>query len=204
MVFDKVCEGDRRSFHTLLGYFSIIAILGAMGGAMISHGWNLFVTFFLLGGLIYLIGKIFMSKYSIFEIEEYFPDRIAKDTVNAHSLISFDRLVVSSINELPENIRKRLDAVSIVVEERPNSFVLGKLKLKSNRLLLGLFQGVPLNRRSVWHASTMPEKITLYQKNIESICNSEEEIKHRIKKVVRHEVAHFVGFTEEQIRKMGY
>lgn len=50
----------------------------------------------------------------------------------------------------------------------------------------------------------MPEKITIYQKNIEAISHSDEEIKHRIKKVVRHEVAHFVGFTEEQVRRLGY
>ena len=204
MIFDNVYEIDKRNFHILLGYFSIIAILGAMGGAMMAHGWNFFVAFTLLGGIIYLVGKIFVSKYKIIDIEEYLPDRIANDNEDAHSSGSFDRLVVASINELPQNIRKRLEEISIVVEERPDSFVLGRLKLKSDRLLLGLFQGVPLNRKSVWHASTLPEKITLYQKNIESICHSEEEIKNRIKKVVRHEVAHFVGFTEEQIRRMGY
>ena len=82
--------------------------------------------------------------------------------------------------------------------------MLGKLKLKSNLVLLGLFQGVPLNKKSVWHSGTMPEKITIYQKNIEAICHSDEKIKQRIKKVVRHEVAHFVGFTEEQVRRLGY
>ena len=50
----------------------------------------------------------------------------------------------------------------------------------------------------------MPDKITIYQKNIEAICGSDEEIKNRIKKVVRHEVAHFVGFTEEQVKWLGY
>ncbi len=204
MIFDKVCEGDKKGFHTLLGYFSVIAILGAMGGAMMSHGWNFIFTFILLGGLIYFIGKIFMSKHKIIAIEEYLPDKIANENTNADSFNSFDHLVTVSINELPQNIRTRLESVSIVVEERPTPLILGRLKLKSDRLLLGLFQGIPLNRKSVWHASTLPEKITLYQKNIESICQSEEEIKHRIKKVVRHEVAHFVGFTEEQIRNMGY
>jgi predicted Zn-dependent protease with MMP-like domain len=50
----------------------------------------------------------------------------------------------------------------------------------------------------------MPDKITIYQKNIEAVCGSDEEIKNRIKKVVRHEVAHFVGFTEEQVKLLGY
>ena len=73
-----------------------------------------------------------------------------------------------------------------------------------NTSLLGLFEGVPINKRSVWQSVTMPERITIFQKNIEAICNSEEEIKRRIKKVIRHEVAHLVGFTEEEIRELGY
>ena len=204
MIFDKISEVDKRGFHTLLGYFSIIALTGAMGGVMVVHGWNFLFTSTMLGVIVYLIGKIFMSKYKIIAIEESLPDKIGHDNTDDHYSCNFDRLVVTSVNELPEKIRKCLEDVSIVVEDRPNPFVIGKLKLKSNRVLLGLFQGVPLNKKSVWHSSTMPDKITIYQKNIEAICRSDEEIKNRIKKVVRHEVAHFVGFTEEQVKWLGY
>ncbi len=204
LIFDKISEVDKRGFHALLGYFSVIALTGVMGGVMMVHGWSVWFTFTMLGVIVYLIGKIFMSKYKIIEIEEYLPDRLKHDNTEAHCSNNFDRLVVVSVNELPEKIRKCLKDVSIVVEDRPDSFVMGKLKLKSNRILLGLFQGVPLYRKSVWHSGAMPDKITIYQKNIEAICRSDEEIKNRIKKVVRHEVAHFVGFTEEQVKWLGY
>ncbi len=204
MIFDKISEVDKRGFHALLGYFSIIALTGVMGGVMMAHGWSVWFTFTMLGGIVYLIGKIYMSKYAVNEIEEYLPDKQEHDNTDAHCSSNFDRLVVVSVNELPEKIRKYLKDVSIVVEERPDSFVMGKLKIKSNRILLGLFQGIPLQRKSVWHSGAMPDKITIYQKNIEAICRSDEEIKNRIKKVVRHEVAHFVGFTEEQVKWLGY
>ena len=204
LIFDKISEVDKRGFHALLGYFSIIALTGVMGGVMMVHGWSVWFTFAMLGVIAYLIGKIFMSKYKIIEIEEYLPDKREHDNTEAYCSNNFDRLVVVSVNELPEKIRKCLKDVSIVVEDRPNPFVMGKLKLKSNRVLLGLFQGIPLHRKSVWHSGTMPDKITIYQKNIEAICRSDEEIKNRIKKVVRHEVAHFVGFTEEQVKWLGY
>jgi predicted Zn-dependent protease with MMP-like domain len=204
LIFDKISEVDKRGFHALLGYFSVIALTGVMGGVMMVHGWSVWFTFAMLGVIAYLIGKIFISKYKIVEVEEYLPDRLKHDNTEAHCSNNFDRLVVVSVNELPEKIRKCLKDVSIVVEDRPNSFVMGKLKLKSNRILLGLFQGVPLHRKSVWHSGAMPDKITIYQENIEAICRSDEEIKDRIKKVVRHEVAHFVGFTEEQVKWLGY
>ncbi|MHC4307719.1 MAG: metallopeptidase family protein [Planctomycetota bacterium] len=204
LIFDKISEVDKRGFHALLGYFSVIALTGVMGGVMMVHGWSVWFTFTMLGGIVYLIGKIFTSKYKIIEIEEYLPDKLEHDNTDAHCSNNFDSLVVVSVNELPEKTRKYLKDVSIVVEDRPNPFVMEKLKLKSNRVLLGLFQGVPLHRKSVWHSGTMPDKITIYQKNVEAICRSDEEIKNRIKKVVRHEVAHFVGFTEEQVKWLGY
>ncbi|MBE7444849.1 MAG: metallopeptidase family protein [Planctomycetia bacterium] len=70
--------------------------------------------------------------------------------------------------------------------------------------MLGLFQGVPLNKKSIWQSATIPERITIFQHNVENICRTDEEIKQKIKEVIRHEVAHFVGFTEEEIRNFGY
>lgn len=168
------------------------------------HGWKIWVIFCMVGGLLFFIGKVFIIKYKIIEAEEYFLDKVVNEDSHMKGITNFDQLVLDAIRELPQNIKNRLSNVSIVVEDRPNTYILEKLKLKPNRRLLGVFQGIPLNKKSVWHPSTMPEKITLFQKNIESVCHSEEEIKQRIKKVVRHEVAHYVGFSEEEIRQLGY
>lgn len=195
---------DTKGFCVLLGYFAIVALLGSLGGAMLMQGWNFWVTFAVLGGIIYLIGKVFMSTYNINEIGEYGMDEIVPEAQDMEHKIVFDRLVVDAIKELPQSIQDRLSNISIVVEDRPTSKALEKLKITPGRILLGLFEGIPLNKKSVWHSGTMPEKITIFQKNIESLCHSDEEIKRRIKDVVRHELAHFIGFTEEEIRNLGY
>jgi len=204
LVAGKIGERDTKEFCVLLGFFSIIALLGALGGVMLVHGWNFWVTFAMLGGIIFLIGKIFMGKYKISEIDGYLSSELVPEYRGTGDATVFDRLVVDAINELPQSLKDRLSNVSIVVEEKPNSHVLGKLRIMSNKTLLGLFQGVPLNKKSVWQSGTMPERITIFQNNIEKLCHSDDEIKQRIKEVVRHEVAHFVGFTEEEIRKLGY
>jgi predicted Zn-dependent protease with MMP-like domain len=46
-----------------------------------------------------------------------------------------------------------------------------------------------------------PDKITLYQKNIESVCGSEEEIEHRIVEVLFHEIGHYFGMNEREVRE---
>ncbi|MCF6154925.1 MAG: metallopeptidase family protein [Candidatus Brocadia sp.] len=204
LIAGKIIFRNTKGFYVLLGFFTIIALLGAIGGVMLVHGWNFWVTFAMVGGIIFFISKIFMSKYKISEIGEYLSsETVPKDHGIQHGAV-FDQFVIDAINDLPQKLKDRLSNVSVVVEDKPNRYVLEKLRLMSNTTLLGLFQGVPLSKKSVWQSGTMPERITLFQKNIEKICCSDEEIKQRIKEVIRHEVAHFVGFTEEEIRKLGY
>jgi len=204
LITGKTEARDEKEFYILLSYFVISALLGALGGVMLMNGWNFWVTFAMVGGIVYLMGKIFVGKYKISVISEYVSvNKIPGNQSTGHQTV-FDRLVVDAIEELPQSLKGRLSNVSIIVEDKPNNEILEKMELKSDRTLLGLFQGVPLNKRSVWQSGTMPERITIFQKNIETLCHSEEEIKQRIKEVIRHEVAHFVGFTEEEIRKLGY
>lgn len=204
LVADKKIPGDTKAFGVLAGFFTVIAFLGALGGVMLVHGWNFWVTFAMIGGMTYLIAKIFTGKYTIIEIDKHVSRELAPEDLGVNPVTVFDQLVVDAINEMPQRLRDRLSNVSIVVEDKPNSHILEKLRLMSNTTLLGLFQGVPLNKKSVWQSVTMPERITLFQKNIEKVCRSDEEIKQKIKEVIRHEVAHFVGFTEEEVKKLGY
>ena len=204
LIAVKISERDTKGLCIVLGFFTITALLGALGGIMMVHGWNFWVTFAIIGGIIFFVGKIFTGKYRITEIGEYLPVEVVPEYSTRECVTDFDRLVIDAIHELPQNLKDRLSNVSVVVEDKPSSSVLGKLRLLPNTMLMGLFQGIPLNKKSVWHSGTLPEKITIYQKNIEAICRSEKEIKQRIKNVVRHEVAHFVGFTEEEIKEMGY
>jgi predicted Zn-dependent protease with MMP-like domain/uncharacterized protein (DUF983 family) len=204
LVTDNIISRDTKGFYVILGFFTITALLGATGGVMLMHGWNFWVTFAIVGGIIFLTSKIFLNKYKISEIGEYMYGETAPEYHGIKHATVFDQFVVDAINELPVGLKDRLSNVSIVVEDKPSKYVLEKLRLLSDTALLGLFQGVPLSKKSVWQSGTMPERIILFQKNIEKLCNSDNEIKQRIKEVVRHEIAHFVGFTEEEIRKLGY
>lgn len=204
LIAGKKGERDTKGFYVLLGFFAIVALLGALGGAMMAHGWSFWVTFAMVGGIVYFVGKIFTGKYKISEHGESLSNERLPEHPGVDCVTNFDRLVVDAIHELPQDLKNRLSNVAVVVEDKPGSSVLEKLKLSPNILLMGVFQGVPLNKKSVWHSGVLPERITIYQKNIEALCRSEEEMKGRIKKVVRHEVAHYVGFTEEEIKRMGY
>ena len=107
----------------------------------------------------------------------------------------FEELVKEAVLSLPLKIRKKMENISIVVEDTPQ------------KNLLGLYEGVPKNTWGRNFVSRLPDKITIFKESIVSLCGknfarSEEEIKKLIKKVVWHEVAHHFGYDEEGVRKL--
>ena len=47
----------------------------------------------------------------------------------------------------------------------------------------------------------MPDKITLFQKNLEYLHRDEKSIIRGIRDTLLHEIAHHFGFSEEEIRE---
>jgi len=45
-----------------------------------------------------------------------------------------------------------------------------------------------------------PDHIVLYQKNIEAVCSSEAEVRQQIRLTVIHELGHYFGLDEEQLK----
>jgi predicted Zn-dependent protease with MMP-like domain len=111
----------------------------------------------------------------------------------------FINVAEEALDSLPEEFRSRIQNVAILVEDFPASQRPPKLK-QHRRLLLGIFHGVPATKRSVFNLPTGPDHIVLYQKNIEAVCSSEAEVRHQIRQTLIHELGHYFGMTEEQLR----
>ncbi|MCJ7501788.1 MAG: metallopeptidase family protein [Acidobacteriia bacterium] len=107
----------------------------------------------------------------------------------------FEALAEQAQARLPELFRKKLTNVAILVEDRPPH------ELDRDDLLLGLFHGVPLTEKSTFVA-TPPDRIVLYQKNIEAICASDEEIRREIRATLLHELGHYFGLSEDELRRL--
>lgn len=106
----------------------------------------------------------------------------------------FEKLVHEALKNLPKLFRDKLRNIDIVIEDEP----------VVHKSLLGLYQGVPLKRRGFWYGNVMPDKITLFQKNIERLSHNDEEIKAWVNRVLIHEIGHYFGFSEEKLRENGY
>ena len=114
----------------------------------------------------------------------------------------FRTLVVRVLDELPLEFQSRLENVDVVVVDWPTSRQLSSLKLRSRDQLLGLYEGVPQTKRGRHYGMVVPDKITIFQKPIEAKARSEKEIEMEIERVMRHEIAHHFGSSEETLRRL--
>ncbi len=69
------------------------------------------------------------------------------------------------------------------------------------RIVLGVFHGVPMTKKSVFQGPIgSPDYVVLYKKNIEAVCSTEAEVREQIRMTLMHELGHYFGMTEEQLR----
>jgi predicted Zn-dependent protease with MMP-like domain len=108
----------------------------------------------------------------------------------------FVGLVEQVLDSLPEQFQERIHNLAVLVEDYPPDPIVRS----RNGLVLGVYQGVPATQKSVFDMSIGPDRIVLYQKNIEAVCSSEAEIRHEVRQTVLHELGHYFGMDEEQLK----
>jgi predicted Zn-dependent protease with MMP-like domain len=118
----------------------------------------------------------------------------------------FIRLVEEVLETLPQEFRERIHNLAVFVEDQPRQprksrRAAGKnAPSKPRGLILGVYQGRPATQRSVFDLPTGPDRIILYQKNIEAVCRTEAEIRHEVRQTVLHELGHYFGLDEAQLK----
>ena len=114
----------------------------------------------------------------------------------------FEWLVFKAVDELPDEFRERMDNIDIVVQDEPTSRQLAEAGLRRSETLLGLYEGVPLTRRSRSYSMVPPDKITIFQKPIETRCRGDTEIQREVQRVVKHEIAHHFGIGDARLNQL--
>jgi predicted Zn-dependent protease with MMP-like domain len=104
--------------------------------------------------------------------------------------LDFEESVEHALQSLPADLREFMSNVAIVVEDEP----------PAGMPLLGLYQGLPLTRRSSSYAGAIPDKITIYRGPLERLYATDPtRLQREIRRVVLHEVAHHFGISDERL-----
>lgn len=112
----------------------------------------------------------------------------------------FEDIVSKALDELPKRFRDQLENIAIVVEDFPPLEIMRELELKSPLGLLGLYQGIPLKHRGTRYGNVLPDRIVIYQRPIEARVRTREELIIRIRRTLMHEIGHFFGLAESELR----
>ena len=106
----------------------------------------------------------------------------------------FQAWVEEALDDLPDDLRRSMSNVEIVVDEES----------PAESPILGLYQGVPLTRRTSGYAAVPPDKITIYRRPIERVVGTDpERLRQQVKHVVVHEIAHHFGISDERLVELG-
>ena len=111
----------------------------------------------------------------------------------------FEKLADKAVRGLPKFFKDKMQNVVMIVAGSPDR----AQERKFGRGLLGLYEGIPILDRGTYYSGAMPDKITIFQKNIEANCSGAEEVEKEVRHVVMHEIAHHFGITDEELRKKG-
>lgn len=113
----------------------------------------------------------------------------------------FEKLVLEALKDLPAKFKHKIENVEIIIEEWPSREMLSNMPKNRQNIILGLYQGIPFPRRGVMsYSNVLPDKIILYQKPLEALCRNEKELQTKIRKVLVHEIGHYFGLSEEELK----
>jgi predicted Zn-dependent protease with MMP-like domain len=104
--------------------------------------------------------------------------------------LELERLVEAALDSLPADLRRKLSNVDIVIEEEP----------PPGERLLGLYQGIPLTRRTTGYSGALPDKISIYRGPLERLYGHDAALlRTQVRRVVLHEIAHHFGISDERL-----
>lgn len=114
---------------------------------------------------------------------------------------TFERLVRQALGTIPDEFRLYLENVDVIVEDWPSSDQLAGHLVEDGELLLGLYEGVPLTERDDY-VPILPDRITIFQGSIESICSTNEQIVEEVRETIEHEIAHHFGIDDARLGEL--
>jgi predicted Zn-dependent protease with MMP-like domain len=115
----------------------------------------------------------------------------------------FRSYVEEALENLPDVFKERMDNVAVVVEDWPEPHTMWMAGVKSPYQLLGFYHGVPQTGRSSSYGLVTPDRISIYQYPIERQCRTGAEARKLVERVLRHEIAHHFGISDDRLKEIG-
>lgn len=125
------------------------------------------------------------------------------ESASAPDLTVFEEMAQAAWASLPEEFRAPAGELLIRVEDFATDEVLDALGIDDAFDLMGLYQGVSLDRKSLLDVAPQPDMVFLYRRPLlDEWANSGETLGDLITHVLIHEVGHHFGFSDDDMARI--
>ena len=122
----------------------------------------------------------------------------------------FDQQLESVLAQMPDRVHELLEEVTMYVEDHPSPEVLRRTGVRRRHNLCGLYTGIPLTLKQIEASGVLSDAIYLYREGILSLAGNdsgeirEDELRRQIRITILHELGHYHGLNERELRELGY
>lgn len=122
----------------------------------------------------------------------------------------FDEQFEWVLEQMPPLIHELIERVPLHVEDYPSAEVMEQTGVRYIDSLCGLYTGIPIGDKSIWHSGVMPDVVTIYREGILSVAADRtgriatERLREEIRITILHELAHHHGLNEDDLQELGY
>ena len=123
--------------------------------------------------------------------------------LKAPTIADIEALAADAWASIPEEFRKRCNNLVIQVEDFPTDEALDALGIESPFDLMGLYQGVSLDRKSVMDAEPGQDLVYLYRRPMLDYWAEEDlTLGELVTHVLIHEIGHHFGLSDEDMEAL--
>jgi len=116
----------------------------------------------------------------------------------------FAGIVDAVVSALPGEFRERMGDIAVIVRDEPSPEILREARLRKGDSLFGFFRGAPLPDTSFFDLPRLPGQIFIFRRELERAFPGKEALTTEIRKTILHELGHYFGMSEKELRRMGY
>ncbi len=116
---------------------------------------------------------------------------------------AFETMVQSAVAELPAGFRERIVNLDVAVDDWAERDDYAHANTPHGSTLLGVYRGVPLPNRTRNYHLALPDQIVIFQQPLQRLARDEADLYARVRRTVRHEIAHYFGISDERLRDLG-
>jgi predicted Zn-dependent protease with MMP-like domain len=123
--------------------------------------------------------------------------RLSWQTAVAPTLEEFEAMASDTWGKLPADFRQMCGDLVIRIEDFAEDEVLDELGIDSPYDLMGLYQGLSLDKKSVADSAREPDMVFLYRRAIlDYWAEGDESLGDLVTHVLVHEIGHHFGFSD--------